>query len=83
MKLSAKDIIRMLMRISNISYATIAERTGYNQANGAMKVVARDSHVQLNTYGKFLKVFNAKLVVRYPFPDGTTREVEVDLSEAD
>ena len=79
MKLSVKDTIRMLMRIHGISYATIAEKTGYNSSNGAVKVVARDSHMQVRTLAKFLSVFGASIIVRYPYPDGTTHEIELDI----
>lgn len=79
MKLSAADTVRMLMRINNTSYKTIAEKTGYNLRTGAAKVVARDSHMQVRTFAKFLSVFDANIVVRYPYPDGTTHEIELDI----
>lgn len=78
MKLSAKDIIRMLMRINKISYSDLSEKTGYNLSTGSQKTVSRDDHMQLRTFAKFLSVFGAKIIVRYPYLDGTELEVELE-----
>ena len=77
MKLSAKDTIRLLMRINDIGYQTISDKTGYNKGIGSAKAIARDSHMQIRTFAKFLAVFGGKIFVKYPFPDGTIREVEI------
>lgn len=79
MKVSAGDAIRTLMRVNGITRDVLSKKAGYATENMSSRLIAKGKDIRLTTYGKLLKVFDARLIIRYPFPDGTEHEIELDI----